>query len=74
MDQLKTELMDKFQSIQEREIEVGSTQIGPQRDDLKLMINDKVVQQYGSQGQQRTTVLSLKLAEIECMHETLGEY
>ncbi|MCW1004849.1 DNA replication and repair protein RecF, partial [Streptococcus anginosus] len=43
-------------------------------DDLKLMINDKVVQQYGSQGQQRTTVLSLKLAEIECMHETLGEY
>ena len=74
VDQLKTGLMDKFQSIQEREIEVGSTQIGPQRDDLKLMINDKVVQQYGSQGQQRTTVLSLKLAEIECMHETLGEY
>ena len=32
------------------------------------------VQTYGSQGQQRTTALSLKLAEIELMHELLGEY
>ena len=37
-------------------------------------MNDRNVQTYGSQGQQRTTALSLKLAEIELMHEMTGEY
>jgi len=37
-------------------------------------INDKEVQTFGSQGQQRTTALSLKLAEIELIREEVGEY
>ncbi len=41
---------------------------------LLFYINDKEVQTYGSQGQQRTTALSLKLAEIELIHEEIGEY
>ena len=41
------------------------TLIGPHRDDLHFFVNDYDIQTYGSQGQQRTTALSLKLAEIE---------
>ena len=48
--------------------------MGPHRDDLSFFINDREVQTYGSQGQQRTTALSLKLAEIELIHEEIGEY
>ena len=47
---------------------------GPHRDDITLAINGKDVQSFGSQGQQRTAALSLKLAELELMHEELGEY
>lgn len=68
------EVLAKFQQAQTRELERGVTLVGPQRDDLVFKINGKDVQKYGSQGQQRTTVLSMKLAEIECMKESTGEY
>ncbi|MFD1850985.1 DNA replication/repair protein RecF [Oceanobacillus bengalensis] len=64
----------KFGEIQEKEIERGSTLIGPHRDDLLFYVNQKDVQTYGSQGQQRTTALSLKLAEIELINKEIGEY
>jgi len=67
-------LTDKFNKIREQEESRGSTLIGPHRDDLQLIVNDKNVQQFGSQGQQRTTALSLKLAEIELIHAEIGEY
>ena len=51
----------------ERDIYRGSTSVGPHRDDLKLLINRTDVRIYGSQGQQRTTVLSLKLAQLEIL-------
>ncbi len=70
-----TELfLDKFKSYEEQEIANGVTAIGPQRDDIKLKINQKLVAQYGSQGQQRTTVLAIKLAEIEYIKQLLKEY
>ena len=40
----------------------------PHRDDLLFIVNGQNVQTYGSQGQQRTTALSIKLAEIDLMH------
>jgi len=52
----------------------GFTVIGPHRDDLIFNINEKNVKKYGSQGQQRTTVLSLKLAEIKLIKEEIEEY
>lgn len=48
--------------------------VGPHRDDLAFFINGKEASVYGSQGQQRTTALSLKLAEIELIAEEIGEY
>lgn len=63
-----------FDAIREREEARGTTLIGPHRDDISFTINDKNVQTYGSQGQQRTTALSVKLAEIELIHSEIGEY
>lgn len=64
----------KFAKIRDREIERGMTLAGPHRDDLLFFVNGKDVQTFGSQGQQRTTALSLKLAEIELIHSEIGEY
>ncbi|MBV7392196.1 MULTISPECIES: DNA replication/repair protein RecF [Enterococcus] len=57
-----------------RELFKGNTFIGPHRDDLHFFVNDLDVQVYGSQGQQRTTALSVKLAEIDLMKQETGEY
>ena len=42
-----------------------STSVGPHRDDIGFLIGDMDIRKYGSQGQQRTAALSLKLSEIE---------
>ncbi|KKI89492.1 recombinase RecF [Bacillus sp. SA1-12] len=64
----------KFAKIREKEIERGTTLAGPHRDDMIFNVNGHDVQTYGSQGQQRTTALSLKLAEIDLIHNEIGEY
>jgi DNA replication and repair protein RecF len=64
----------KFDQIREREIDRGVTLVGPHRDDLQFIVNDRDVQTFGSQGQQRTTALSVKLAEIELIHSEIKEY
>jgi DNA replication and repair protein RecF len=73
-DALFLKLMEAFRQGKSRERDQAVTLFGPHRDDLIFQVNGRNVQNYGSQGQQRTTVLSLKLAEIECMNEVLGEY
>lgn len=52
----------------------GTTSIGPHRDDLLLKVNDRPLRSYGSQGQQRSGALALKLAEIEIFREMKKEY
>jgi len=56
------------------EIERGMTLVGPQRDELRLMVNGRDLGLYGSRGQARTAVMALKLAELEWMHHTMGEW
>lgn len=63
-----------YESHQTREVEQGTTLVGPHRDDVLFLVNGKDVQSFGSQGQQRTTALSVKLAEIDLMKEQTGEY
>ena len=57
-----------------KDIYKGSTSIGPHRDDIKISVNGLDLRSYGSQGQQRTGALCLKLAEVEFLRETAGEY
>lgn len=61
---------------QRRKIDIikGFTTKGVHRDDFVIYINNKDVSIYGSQGQNRTVMLSLKLAEISVIEEELGEY
>jgi DNA replication and repair protein RecF len=74
LSKMKEVYYENFQSIKKREIFRGTTLIGPHRDDLHFFVNNKNVQVFGSQGQQRTTALSLKLAEIELIHSEVKEY
>ena len=57
----------------ERDVYRGFTTVGPHRDDLGLLLDGKDVRVYGSQGQQRTVVLSMKLAELEILRQERGE-
>ncbi|MBP2642333.1 MAG: recF [Firmicutes bacterium] len=63
-----------FTELREQDILRGSTSIGPHRDDIVLKINEKDVKNFGSQGQQRTGILALKLAELEFLKSETGEY
>lgn len=74
LEDLKISLADQFKKIEKNEIFRGTTLIGPHRDDLLFFINDKEVKIYGSQGQQRTTALALKLAEIDLIYNEIGSY
>ena len=70
---MKEFLEKKLIEIQRRELDRGLSLIGPHRDDLHFFVNEYDVQTYGSQGQQRTTALSLKLAEIQLIKQEVGE-
>ena len=57
----------------ENDIRRGFTSTGSHRDDFDILINNKKVNIYGSQGQARTSVLSLKLAELEIIYDEIDE-
>lgn len=60
--------------IRQDEIRRGMTLIGPQRDDMRFLVNGRDLADYGSRGQARTGILAIKLAELDWMHQTLGEW
>lgn len=66
-------LYKQFYHHRDRDIYNGSQTLGPHRDDLAFFINGKDARKYGSQGQQRTIALSLKLAEIRIARQLLDE-
>lgn len=51
----------------------GYTREGPQREDFEILINDKSLNLYGSQGQHRTAVLALKIAEMQIIEDEVGD-
>ncbi len=57
----------------ERDLKTKMTNIGPHKDDICFQINEKDVRKYGSQGQQRTSALSLKLSEIELVKKNIHD-
>lgn len=69
----KNQLQQKLKKNQQRDILLGTTQAGPHKDDILFLVNDKDVKQYGSQGQQRTTALAIKLAEITLIEQETGQ-
>lgn len=59
------EFEKKLHYSQERDIKSKMTSVGPHRDDFSFLVGDVDIRRFGSQGQQRTAALSLKLSEIE---------
>lgn len=71
---LKLLLLKKYEENIDKDIKLGFTTIGPHRDDIKIESNGIDLRSFGSQGQQRTASLSLKLAELEVFKDNIGEY
>lgn len=70
----KEEFKEKLDSSTDKEIEQGFTLYGPHRDDLDIYTEGKDIKTYGSQGQHRSAVLALKLAQADMIYEDMGEY
>ena len=73
-DEPEQALMKALRVARDVDIRRGTTSVGPHRDDLLLTLSGMDVRVYGSQGQQRTTALSLKLAELDIMRREIGEW
>ena len=73
-NEIAEQLQKLYHEHQSQEIKLGTTLYGPQRDDIRFLVNEQDVHRFGSQGQQRTTALAVKLAEIDLMNEQTGEY
>ncbi|NLK87821.1 MAG: DNA replication/repair protein RecF [Clostridiaceae bacterium] len=72
-DDLEEEFIKNIKKNRQKELLRGSTSIGPHRDDIDITLNGESTKIYASQGQQRTSVLSMKLAEIDLMKEETEE-
>lgn len=66
-------IQEKLTESRPRELKLRESVIGPHREDIGFYINDMEARLYGSQGQQKTIVMSLKLAEVELMEAETGE-
>lgn len=71
--EIEKEFYDRLTRCKSKEILKGTTLYGPHRDDLDIVLDGESTKIYGSQGQQRTSVLSMKLAEIDLMKEESNE-
>ncbi len=67
------EFEQELKNSMERDLKLGQTSIGPHKDDLSFRIKDMDIRKFGSQGQQRTCALSLKLAEIQLVKKIIKD-
>ncbi|MBW4576977.1 MAG: DNA replication/repair protein RecF [Aphanothece sp. CMT-3BRIN-NPC111] len=72
-EKVQQAFLDKIQQRRVAEKHHGTTLVGPHRDEVEFTINTTPARVYGSQGQQRTLVLALKLAELKLIEEVVGE-
>lgn len=64
---------EMLKKAREKDIKLKSTSVGPHKDDFIFIVNGIDIRTYGSQGQQRTAALSLKLSEIELVKKITGD-
>lgn len=72
-EEVQRAFLEKIEHRAVAEQHQGTTLVGPHRDEVELTINQTPARLYGSQGQQRTLVLALKLAELKLIEEVVGE-
>lgn len=71
--EIKESFAKKLKENLQNDIEFGNTGVGPHRDDFDFLIDEKNAKDFGSQGQQRSGAISLKLAEAELLYEKTGK-
>lgn len=74
LDDIENNFYKQLKSNRKKDIYKGVSTIGPHRDDFSVFINDVETKSYGSQGQQRTAVLTIKFASLKIIKEINGEY
>jgi DNA replication and repair protein RecF len=74
LNQYKSSYYKKLKDNILRDREKGITSAGPHRDDFNVFINDIDVKIFGSQGQQRTSILTMKFSSLKIIKEITGEY
>lgn len=72
-EQIAQELLNLFKRQQHYDERCGTTSVGPHRDDLTFVLDGRLLKSFSSQGQQKSYILALKMAEIDNLHETFGE-
>ena len=70
----KKDFKNKLHNSEKNDINRGFTTKGIHKDDFAVKINDKLINIYGSQGQNRTAILSLKMCELQVIYDEIGEY
>lgn len=73
-EEMEEEYLKLLRKNLDKDLEFGNTEIGPHRDDLLMLINNMDAKIYGSQGQQRTFVLSIKLSVVQYIKKYYGVY
>lgn len=73
LEEIEKKFVEKFRKNRQNELASGVTLTGPHRDDIDILINSKSARQFASQGQQRSAILSLKLAEAAVLKDRMGE-
>jgi DNA replication and repair protein RecF len=74
LEQIQEGFARRLQSLRREEIARGITTVGPHRDELRFMGNGIDLGDYGSRGQVRSSLLALKLAEVDWMREKTGDW
>ncbi len=70
---IKSTIKKRFEKTRNSDVKLGSTSVGPHKDELEIFVEDKRVRHFGSQGQQRSSALALKLAEATVLEQKIGE-
>ena len=65
--------LKKLKETRDTDIKNQYTMIGPHRDDISFKVEDKDIRKFGSQGQKKTTAISLKLSELEMLKEKIND-
>lgn len=74
LNNIQQSLLKSLEQNRKKDIEKKVTSVGPHRDDFSILLNDVDAKAFGSQGQQRTSVLTIKFASLRIIKEITGEY
>ena len=72
-ESISSELLELFRRHERSDERYGTTTAGPHRDDLTFLLDDRPLKAFGSQGQQKSFILALKMAEMDNLNDIFGE-